>query len=124
MTTATQRTRLLPWATPDGKPCFLSGDGTGYLSRMADDVENVQLGMADELLAHATDMLAAPRATPDQLRFLLSRMTESLTDVKRIADSRGARLPDSDADLLTESQEDEDEAYDDGEQPLPPKAPE
>lgn len=124
MTSPTQRTRLLPWATPDGKPCFLSGDGTGYLSRLADGVESMQIGMADELLAHATDMLADHRATPDQLRFLLSRMSEALTDVKRIADSRGARLPESNTDLLTKTQEDEDEDYDEGDQPLPAKAPE
>ncbi|MEU2913925.1 hypothetical protein ACFYM3_34205 [Streptomyces massasporeus] len=38
--------------------------------------------------AHAADLLAAPRATPDQLRFLLHRIHESLTDVHRIARSR------------------------------------
>jgi hypothetical protein len=47
--------------------------------------------MADDLLDHAADMLADHRATSAQLRFLLARMAEALTDVHRIAESRGAR---------------------------------
>ncbi|MFC5675698.1 hypothetical protein [Streptomyces incanus] len=84
--------RLLPWASPEGKPCYLIGDGTGRLSRLADTVESVQLGMADELLGHVADMLADRKATSVQLRFLASRMAEALRDVHRIAESRGARL--------------------------------
>ncbi|MFM9372166.1 hypothetical protein [Streptomyces sp. Da 82-17] len=84
--------RLLPWAGADGKPCFLLTDGDGgYLTRVADNMESVQLGMASELLDHVDDLLADLRATPDQLRYCLERMRESLRDVKRIADSRGAR---------------------------------
>jgi len=86
--------RLLPWANPDGNPCYLVGDGTGYLSRVADNIECVQLGMAAQLLDHAVDMLAESRSTTAQLRFLVARMTEALRDVHRIAESRGARLPD------------------------------
>lgn len=82
--------RLLPWAGAEGKPCYLVSDGIGPVSRLADTVERVQLGMADNLLDHAADMLADRRATPAQLRFLLARMSESLTDVLRIAQSRGA----------------------------------
>nr|WP_223190707.1 hypothetical protein [Streptomyces sp. TRM68416] len=84
---------MLPWAGPEGKRCYLLTDGTGYLSRVADNVESVQLEMATDLLGHAADMLDDRRATPAQLRFLLARMSESLTDVHRIAESRGARLP-------------------------------
>ncbi|MFD3803341.1 hypothetical protein ACFWTC_06845 [Streptomyces sp. NPDC058619] len=85
--------RLLPWTGTDDKPCYLIGDGTGYLSRVADNIESVQLGMAAELLDHATDMLADRKVTTPQLRYLAARMTESLRDVHRIALSRGARLP-------------------------------
>ncbi|MFF8993064.1 hypothetical protein ACF09H_24630 [Streptomyces sp. NPDC014983] len=85
--------RLLPWAGAENKPCYLVGDGTGYLSRVADTIERVQLGMADDLLDHAADMLADRKATPAQLHFLASRMAEALRDVHRIAESRGARLP-------------------------------
>lgn len=81
--------RLLPWTGEGGKPCYLDTDGTGYVSRVADTVERVQLGMADGLLEHAADMLADRRATPTQLRFLLARMSEALADVCRIVESRG-----------------------------------
>jgi hypothetical protein len=87
------QTRLLPWSGPEGKPCYLVGDGTGYVSRMADTTESVQLGMAGELLDHATDMLGDHAVTSVQLRFLVARMAEALRDVHRIAESRGARLP-------------------------------
>ncbi|CAL9556928.1 hypothetical protein [Streptomyces sp. Tu 3180] len=92
MTNADHDLRLLPWTGTDGKPCYLVTDGSGHLSRRADAVEQVQLDMADDLLGHAADLLADRRATADQLRFLLARMRESLTDVRRIAESRGARL--------------------------------
>ena len=84
--------RLLPWARVDGRPCYVIGDGTGYVSRMADGVESIQLGMADDLLGHADDLLADRRVTSSELHFLASRLTESLRDVKRVAESRGARL--------------------------------
>lgn len=93
MISQTDVPRLLPWSTPEGKPCYLIGDGTGFLSRVADNVESVQLEMAAELLDHAADMLADRQVTSAQLRFLAARMAEALRDVHRIADSRGARLP-------------------------------
>lgn len=89
----TETARLLPWAGPEGKPCYLVTDGTGYLSRVADNIESVQLGMSAELLDHAADMLDDQKATSAQLRFLAARMAEALRDVHRIAESRGARLP-------------------------------
>uniref|UniRef100_A0AAU2VAX8 Uncharacterized protein n=1 Tax=Streptomyces sp. NBC_00003 TaxID=2903608 RepID=A0AAU2VAX8_9ACTN len=86
--------RLLPWVGSDGKPCYLLTDGAGYLTRVADGIEGVRLGMAVELLDHAHDMLdGGTPATTAQLRFLLARMAEALRDVHRIAVSRGARLP-------------------------------
>ncbi|MDI3409057.1 hypothetical protein [Streptomyces cavernicola] len=84
--------RLLPWDGSDGQPCFLLTDGDGYLTRIADNMESVQLGMAGELLDHIDDLLTDLGATSDQLRYGLARMSESLRDVKRIAESRGARL--------------------------------
>ncbi|MFE7142129.1 hypothetical protein ACFVAG_30655 [Streptomyces sp. NPDC057644] len=85
--------RLLPWTGTGGKPCYVVGDGTGYVSRMADDVESIQLDMADELLGHAADLLAGDDgATVQQVRFLAGRLTESLQQIVRIAESRGARL--------------------------------
>ncbi|EFL25008.1 conserved hypothetical protein [Streptomyces himastatinicus ATCC 53653] len=84
--------RLLPWATAEGKPCYVIGDGTGYVSRVADNMECVQLGMAADLLDHAADMLGDGKATPVQLRYLAARLAEALRDAHRIAESRGARL--------------------------------
>ncbi|MGW5215154.1 hypothetical protein ACWEQO_29190 [Streptomyces sp. NPDC004051] len=84
--------RLLPWASPEGKPCYLLTDGSGRLSRAADTAESIQLDMAGDLLAHLADMLDDDHVTAVQLRYLLARMSEALTDVCRIAESRGARL--------------------------------
>ncbi|MFF9377836.1 hypothetical protein ACF1BB_25265 [Streptomyces griseoluteus] len=81
--------RLLPWTGTDGKRCYLVGDGTGYLYRVADSMETMQLAMADE---HAADMLADHGATSAQLRFLAARLAEALRHVHRVAESRGARL--------------------------------
>ncbi|MEU3057767.1 hypothetical protein ABZ688_22620 [Streptomyces fimicarius] len=84
--------RLLPWTGTGGKPCYVVGDGTGYVSRKADEVESIQLDMADELLGHAADLLADDESTAPQVRFLASRLTESLHQIVRVAESRGARL--------------------------------
>ncbi|MFD0334183.1 hypothetical protein ACFQZ0_14265 [Streptomyces erythrogriseus] len=93
--TPATRPRLLPWSNLDGNPCYLVTDdtGTGRLSRLADEIEAVQLGMADDLLGHAVDLLGDTRATAPQLRYLAACLAEALHDVHRIARSRGARLP-------------------------------
>lgn len=52
--TAPNELRLLPWTGPEGKPCYLSTDDRGgYMSRLADNVEAVQLGSAAQLLEQA-----------------------------------------------------------------------
>lgn len=89
--------RLLPWTGAAGNPCYVVGDGTGYVSRLADQIESVQLGMAGDLLGHATELLAEQNATGGELRYLANRLTEALRDVKRVAESRGARLMPSDS---------------------------
>ncbi|MFG2332124.1 hypothetical protein ACGFMM_21155 [Streptomyces sp. NPDC048604] len=88
----TQPMRLLPWVGAEGKPCYLIGDGTGYVSRLADNIESVQLGMAVDLLDHTDDLLSDRSATPEQLRYGIARLAESLRHVHGIARSRGARL--------------------------------
>ena len=89
----TNQVRLLPWAGPEGKPCYLAGDGTGDLSRLADNMESTQLGLADELVQEAQHTLDGRRWTPGELHLLAVQLTEALTNVHRIAVSRGARLP-------------------------------
>ncbi|GHC12729.1 hypothetical protein ACFW5U_10475 [Streptomyces rochei] len=83
--------RLLPWTGSEGKPCYLLTDGDGPLSRLADVVEATHLDMAEELSDHAAALLADARATPEQLRFMVHRMREALTAVRRVAESRGMR---------------------------------
>ncbi|MGY5125916.1 hypothetical protein [Streptomyces nigrescens] len=73
-----------------GKPCYLIGDGNGPVSRLADEVEEAQLGMGTELLGHARAMLDDRHVSNGELRFLAERMTEALRDALRIAESRGA----------------------------------
>ncbi|MDT0459061.1 hypothetical protein RM550_25660 [Streptomyces sp. DSM 41527] len=86
--------RLLPWAGPEGNPCYLSTEGSGgYLSRLADTTEAVQLEMAAELLEHAVEVLGDGDAEPNEVRLLAMDMTEALRDVRRVAISRGHRLP-------------------------------
>ncbi|MER5575379.1 hypothetical protein [Streptomyces massasporeus] len=84
--------RLLPWSGADGKPCYLVGDGTGHVSRLADEIEDVQIDMADQLLGHAAELLTERRVTGAELHYLALRLSESLRDVTRVAESRGARL--------------------------------
>jgi hypothetical protein len=62
------------------------------LSRRADEVEALQLDMATRLLSHAAALLADSKASSRELRFLADRLTEALTDVLRVAESRGRRL--------------------------------
>ncbi|MCX5444846.1 hypothetical protein RB199_20660 [Streptomyces libani] len=84
--------RLLPWTSPDGKPCFLAGDGTGYVSRIADQVEEEQLSSAGDLIDEARRVLAALAWTPGELHLLAVELTAALADVRRVAKSRGGRL--------------------------------
>ncbi|WP_369144018.1 hypothetical protein [Streptomyces sp. R44] len=85
--------RLLPWSGTDGKPCFLStDDANGHLSRLADNTEAIQLGLAAELLDHASEVLGDTEAAPEELRALAHDLTESLRDTLRVAESRGHRL--------------------------------
>ncbi|MFI9171706.1 hypothetical protein [Streptomyces lincolnensis] len=85
--------RLLPWTTPDGKPCYLSTDsGHSKLSRLADEVERAQLESGRQVLAGAKALLADRGAGERAVRFALTRAAECLADLLLIATSRGERL--------------------------------
>ncbi|MGW3112731.1 hypothetical protein [Streptomyces sp. NPDC001091] len=87
--TAPSEFRLLPWVGPEGKPCYLSTDDRGgYLSRLADNIEAVQLGFAAELLEQALDTLDDSDAEPDEIHSLAGELTGVLRDVLRVAFSR------------------------------------
>lgn len=91
--TAHDEMRLLPWTGPDDKPCYLStDDSNGYMSRLADSIESVQLGAAAELLEEATEAFEHQNADLRDLRRLGRDLTGSLRDVLRVAASRGHLL--------------------------------
>ncbi|WP_327355145.1 hypothetical protein [Streptomyces sp. NBC_01304] len=86
--------RLLPWASPEGKPCYLSADDPDSpLSRLADEVEEDQLADGERVLEGARAVLGDPKAGEHAARSALARATESLRETIRVARSRGARLP-------------------------------
>ncbi|MFE0869254.1 hypothetical protein [Streptomyces rochei] len=92
MTTPTEL-RLLPWSGPEGKPCYLSTDERGgYMSRLADNVEAVQLGAAAELLEEASETLSDRDMSLDEMRRLAKELSGALRDVLRVATSRGHLL--------------------------------
>ncbi|MYX07832.1 hypothetical protein GTW98_13630 [Streptomyces sp. SID8375] len=98
--------RLLPWSGPEGKPCYLSTEESGgYLSRLADNTEAVQLEVAAELLEHAVEVLSDGETGPNELRLLAMDMTGALRDVRRVAISRGHRLPPTDPPVCEEGDE-------------------
>jgi hypothetical protein len=110
----TNQARLLPWAGPEGNPCYLTGDGTGYLSRLADNMESTQLGLAGDLVQEAQRVLEKRQWTPGELHLLAVQLAEALTNVHRVAVSRGARLPTpvyEDPDAL-DNPDDEDDRQD------------
>ncbi|MGW0916376.1 hypothetical protein ACWD1Z_32280 [Streptomyces sp. NPDC002784] len=85
--------RLLPWTGPEGKPCYLSTDDKdGYMSRLADNVEAVQLGTATELLEQASDALADRDVDPAVVERLARELVGALRDVLHVAASRGHLL--------------------------------
>lgn len=86
--------RLLPWAGPEGKPCYLITDRSdGRLSQAADRVESVQLEMGHDLLGHAVELIDDAKVCASELRYLSARLAEALRDALRVAESRGDRLP-------------------------------
>ncbi|WP_338495562.1 hypothetical protein [Streptomyces sp. SJL17-4] len=85
--------RLLPWSSPDGKPCYLSTDDEdSHLSRLADSTEAIQLCDAAELVAHALEVIGNEGTESDELRSLSADLVEALRDTLRVATSRGYRL--------------------------------
>ncbi|MFF3454789.1 hypothetical protein ACFYXH_10725 [Streptomyces sp. NPDC002730] len=82
--------RLLPWSGPDGRPCYLVGDGDGPVSRIADQIEAVQLDLAGQLLERSQSMLGSSGVLGSELRVLAAHLSEALRDALRIAESRGA----------------------------------
>jgi len=88
------RPRLLPWSE-EGKPAYLhTSDPHGVLSRLADQMEEAQLSVGDDVLKGACEVLNDQKASAPELRFAATRLSECLFDALRVARSRGARLED------------------------------
>jgi hypothetical protein len=86
--------RLLPWPSPDGKPCFLvTDDRSSHLSQLADEMEAAQLEMGTEILDHACLVLADTMSPYSEVRYAGIRLAECLSDALRVAESRGIRQP-------------------------------
>ncbi|MFI7005896.1 hypothetical protein [Streptomyces sp. NPDC050145] len=82
--------RLLPWSDgADGRAAYVIGDPDepGPVSRRADAVEAVQIEMAGVLVGHAREL--AHEAGSAELRHLVLELTQSLTDLLRIASRVG-----------------------------------
>lgn len=85
--------RLLPWTTDAGKPCLLrTDDPGGFLSRVADNLEDVQTAMAKEALSLAEKALTNPLSSRAEIEYAGLRLSECLADVLRVAESRRLRL--------------------------------
>ncbi len=93
LTTTGAAVRVLPWTDKDGGTCYLIGGGSGRVSRAADDVESDQLDDAADALDWAADLLADDQAPAGDVRLLADCLAQSLREVYRVAESRGARLP-------------------------------
>ena len=84
--------RLLPWTGVHGKPCLLVTDGDGAVSRLADRIEGVQLGLAERLLVRAREVVARPGLSGGELGELAVQLADALHDALLIAGGRSARL--------------------------------
>ncbi|WP_052808877.1 ATP-binding protein [Streptomyces natalensis] len=98
--------RALPRTVGDGRPCYLSTDGTGPVSRLANRIEAVQLGLAGRVLGQGRNVLAeCGPAVASELRFLCAQLVDALDDALFIAESRRLRLASAD-----EEEKDEEES--------------
>lgn len=81
--------RLLPWTSVDDKPAYLTG--SGFLADFAEEIEELQLNSAHDVLSLVHVVLDNPDASPAELRFAAQRLYESLGDTLRVVVSRSAR---------------------------------
>jgi hypothetical protein len=64
-----------------------------FLTRLADNLETVQLEMAEDLLGHVDKMVADRKPSEVELLSIVAAMRQALRDALRVARSRGDRLP-------------------------------
>ncbi|MEU3032727.1 hypothetical protein ACPCBC_32900 [Streptomyces incarnatus] len=85
--------RLLPW-TNEGKPCWLSpASESSVISAVADFMEAEQVRDGYEVLAHVRRLTeGSVQLDLNVMKFVAVRLAECLSDVLRVAESRGIRL--------------------------------
>ncbi|MBO8194107.1 hypothetical protein ITI46_20940 [Streptomyces oryzae] len=87
--------RLLPWTTESGKPCYLSGDPDSTVSCYADELEEAQLADGDRALKRFLFVYGdeGRKGADEEKTRAATETAAALSNVLRVADSRGARLP-------------------------------
>lgn len=86
--------RLLPWTGEGGQPAYLTTDGEeSFVSRFADDLEALQLEMAERLL-HNTESAWTDRAPGTDMSGVVPHLCHALRDAVRVARSLRDRMPD------------------------------
>ncbi|MDJ1133502.1 hypothetical protein [Streptomyces iconiensis] len=84
--------RRLPWTNERGNPCYLSTDEDGFVSALADNLEEAQVHNCRGALADAQSILNNPTAGPLALRVALKGALDALGTALDIAQRRGERL--------------------------------
>ncbi|MCC8334731.1 hypothetical protein LMJ38_02085 [Streptomyces sp. R1] len=98
--------RLLPWLSPEGKPCYLAPDSNGgVISRLADKTEARQLAEGLDVCRSARRVLDDPLTPNAEVRYTAIRLTECLADALRVAESRGRRLSPADEESDSDPRE-------------------
>ncbi|MFE5598632.1 ATP-binding protein [Streptomyces coelicoflavus] len=92
MSEGTDRVRILPCPDFHWRTALLLTDGNGPVSRLADRMEAVQLGLGERLLGRARETLEGQRSEGGEPRLLSGQLADALSDALFIAESRGLRL--------------------------------
>ncbi|MGX1222493.1 anti-sigma regulatory factor (Ser/Thr protein kinase) [Streptomyces ambofaciens] len=95
MNGGTEHVRVLPCPGAQGRTALLLTDGDGPVSRLADRMEAVQLGLGERLLGRVRETLGEQRTCARELRLLTDQLADALADALFIAECRGARLRES-----------------------------
>lgn len=90
-TTAWPALRRLPWKH-DGRDAFVSAGTNGYVTQLADQMEELATRAAKDLAAECRKMAREPRVPADVLRRALIMLAAVTEDAANVAELRGERL--------------------------------
>ncbi|MFD2691374.1 ATP-binding protein [Streptomyces phyllanthi] len=86
---------------PTTSRVYLPRDSAGFLSRSAELVDDVRLGLADRLLGRAQEVISVPETGHGELRALVEQLAGGPRDALLIAESRSARLSQGEGSAAT-----------------------